>query len=242
MINLYNDDCIKVMDELIDRGTKVNAVIADLPYYQVVDDDWDNAWKSESEYLSWVEAVAIRIAKLVDDGNIILFTGRQYNRKICTILDRYFTEKRIIIWERKRMFNNTRGKSLTSGYEPICYYSKGNAPFNMIKVRPKTKRKEYTNGVLRGGVCLSDVWNDIKALPHNAPERVAHPTQKPIKLMRRCVEMFTNIGDTVLDCTMGSGSTGVACKESNRHFIGIELDEVYFNIAKTRIKKSRRLF
>ena len=91
--------------------------------------------------------------------------------------------------------------------------------------------------MLKDGVSLSDVWTDIPALPHNAKEKVAHPTQKPIKLMERIVEMFTNEGDTVLDFCMGSGSTGVACKNLNRNFIGIEKDENYFNIAKTRIEK-----
>ena len=91
--------------------------------------------------------------------------------------------------------------------------------------------------MLKDGVSLSDVWTDIPALPHNAKEKVAHPTQKPIKLMERIVEMFTNEGDTVLDFCMGSGSTGVACKNLNRNFIGIEKDENYFNIAKERMEK-----
>lgn len=90
--------------------------------------------------------------------------------------------------------------------------------------------------MLKDGVSLSDVWTDIPALPHNAKEKVAHPTQKPIKLMERIVEMFTNEGDTVLDFCMGSGSTGVACKNLNRNFIGIEKDENYFKIALERMK------
>ena len=69
--------------------------------------------------------------------NIIVFTSRQYNRHICNILDDLgLIEKRIIIWARKRGFNNTRGKALASGYEPICYYSKtDNGTFNNIKVK-----------------------------------------------------------------------------------------------------------
>ncbi len=63
-----------------------------------------------------------------------------------------------------------------------------------------------------------------------------HPTQKPVKLMEDLVKTYTNEGDTVLDFTMGSGTTGVACKNLNRNFIGIELDEKYFNIAKDRIE------
>ena len=63
-----------------------------------------------------------------------------------------------------------------------------------------------------------------------------HPTQKPILLLEDLVKTFSNENDLVVDLTMGSGSTGVACKNTNRNFIGIELDEKYFNIAKSRVE------
>ena len=66
-----------------------------------------------------------------------------------------------------------------------------------------------------------------------------HPTQKPTDLLEYLIKTYTNEGDLVLDFTMGSGSTGVACLNTNRRFIGIELDENYFNIAKKRIEKCR---
>ena len=67
-----------------------------------------------------------------------------------------------------------------------------------------------------------------------------HPTQKPVKLMEYLIKTYTNEKETVLDFTMGSGTTGVACKQLNRDFIGIELDEKYFKIAENRIKKAVR--
>ena len=67
-------------------------------------------------------------------------------------------------------------------------------------------------------------------------EKTIHPTQKPIKLMEELIKRHSNVGDTVLDNFMGSGTTGVACKNLNRKFIGIELDETYFNLAKERIE------
>ena len=67
-------------------------------------------------------------------------------------------------------------------------------------------------------------------------EKTSHPTQKPIKLMEELIKRHSNVGDTVLDNFMGSGTTGVACKNLNRKFIGIELDETYFNLAKERIE------
>lgn len=201
-------------------------------------DNWDNQWKSLDEYLQWItDCIKKCYMLLKEDSSVLLFTGRQYNRKICNILDEFFDEKRIIIWARKRAFNNTRGKALASGYEPICYYTKGNPIFNNIKFLVDNKRPEYTTGFLKDGISLSDVWNDIPALPHNSKEKVNHPTQKPIKLMERSIQMITNEGDIVLDFTMGSGTTGLACKHLNRKFIGIELDKGYFDIACKRIEE-----
>lgn len=107
--------------------------------------------------------------------------------------------------------------------------------FNPIKIKVESSRKEYTSGTLKDGITLSDVWTDIPALPHNSKEKVAHPTQKPLKLMERLVTVFSNENDIVMDFCMGSGSTGVACGSLNRRFIGIEIDENYFNIAEKRI-------
>jgi site-specific DNA-methyltransferase (adenine-specific) len=236
---LYNGDCLEVMGGLPDRS--VDCVVCDLPYFGVVEFDFDNQWASLDEYLGWVEMLVAEYARLAkDNANVFLFTSRQYNRHICALLDRYFDERRIIVWCRKRGFNTTRGHALASGYEPICYYSRGEAVFNNLKIKPDTKRKEYTEGMLRDGICLSDVWSDIPALPHNSKERTSHPTQKPIALMERIVLLGSNEGDTVLDNCMGSGSTGVACVNTGRNFIGIEVDRHYFGVAEQRIRESER--
>lgn len=215
----------------------VDCVVCDLPYFRVVKDDFDNEWESEKDYLKFVNNCIYEYARILKpDSNLFLFTSRQYNRYVCLHLDSYFTEKRIIIWCRKRGFNNTRGHSLSSGYEPISYYSKGNGVFNNIKIKPDTKRKEYVDGVLKDGVNLSDVWTDIPALPHNSKEKTIHPTQKPLALIERILLIGTNQGQVVLDNCMGSGTTGVACKRLGREFIGIEKNEKYFEIAKRRIE------
>ena len=174
---------------------------------------------------------------LKEGGNIILFCSRQNMWRVGMLLDAYnFEENRTIIWARKRGFNNTRGKALASGYEPILFWSKGKSnTFNNIKLKVESNRPEYKTGSLKDGITMPDVWTDIPALPHNSKEKVNHPTQKPIKLMERIVSLFTNEGDTVLDFCMGSGTTGIACKNLHRNFIGIEKDLNYFNIAKDRL-------
>ena len=238
-MELYNEDCVDGIRNKI-KDCSIDCIVCDLPYFGVVEAEFDNQWSSEQGYLEWVESLIVQYVRVLKfGGNIFLFTSRQLNRKICNILDKYLTEKRIIIWARKRGFNNTRGHALASGYEPIAYYSKsgGEPVFNNIKVKPDTKRKEYTEGMLKDGVSLSDVWTDIPALPHNSKEKTNHPTQKPVSLMERIVSISTNEGDVVLDGCMGSGSTGVACLNLCRDFIGFEIDKGFYDIAKRRISE-----
>ena len=97
----------------------------------------------------------------------------------------------------------------------------------------KTKGLGEKNG--EKNRALSNVWTDISPIVPWSKERVKHPSQKPLALMERCVLLWTNENDTVLDFTMGSGTTGVACKKLNRNFIGIERDKEYFEIARKRI-------
>lgn len=237
-INLYNDDCISKMLDMVNSNQKVDHIICDLPYFQVVKDDFDNQWDSVESYVGWFNSLLQYLKQIIKPGgNMILFCSRQNMWRMCRMLhENGFEENRTIIWARKRGFNNTRGRALASGYEPILFWSKGkSSTFNSIKIKSNLNRPEYKTGTLKDGITLSDVWVDIPALPHNAKEKVDHPTQKPIKLMERIVTLFTNEGDTVLDFCMGSGSTGVACKNLNRNFIGIEKKNKYFEIAKERI-------
>ena len=236
MRNIFiNNDCLNAIPRI---EQKFDAIISDIPYFQVVENDWDNQWKSVDEYLNWVEEI-IRLCQNVckENASIMLFTGRQYNRQISCILDKYFTEQRIIIWARRNNINTTRGKALASGYEPLCYYTQGSPTFNTLKIKPDTKRKEYVSGVLSGGITLSDVWSDIPYIPHNSREKVNHPTQKPIKLMQRCIELCTKPGDYILDFCSGSGTTGVAAKILGRNSYCIEKDEEYHKIACQRYKE-----
>ena len=236
-MKLLLGDCLDKLKELDDNS--IDHIISDWPFYGVVEADWDNQWNTLNEYLDWAEMVIIEYKRIVkESGNVVIFTGRQYNRHICTILDKYFTEKRIIIWSRKRAFNSSRGNALSSGYEPICYYTNGDkGTFNTIKIKPNTTRKEYTEGILKEGITLSDVWDDISALPHNSKEKLNHPTQKPYKLIERLVLMLSNEGDMILDNFAGSGTLGEVCINTNRECILIEKDVEYFELIKNRLDK-----
>ena len=236
-MKLLLGDCLDKLKELEDNS--VDHIITDWPFFGVVKEDWDNQWKDLDEYLVWARRLIVEYKRIIrENGNLAIFTGRQYNRHISQILDEYFTEKRIIIWSRKRAFNSSRGNALSSGYEPICYYTNGDRGiFNTIKIKPNTTRKEYTEGILKDGISLSDVWDDIPALPHNSKERLDHPTQKPYKLIERLVLILSNKGDTILDNFAGSGTLGEVCINTNRKYILIEKEEEYFDLIKNRLDK-----
>lgn len=237
---IYNEDCIKGVKKIGDGF--VDCVVCDLPYFGVVDADFDNRWTSEDDYLCWVDSLTKEYERVLKPGgNIFLFTSRQMNRKICCVLDKYFEERRIIIWARKRGFNNTRGHALASGYEPIAFYSKRGKEytFHNVKIKPDSKRKEYTEGTLKDGVSLSDVWSDIPALPHNSKEKTEHPTQKPVSLIDRIILISTNEGDIVLDGCIGSGTTAISAIRNKRRYIGFEIDKGYYDIACERIKNEK---
>lgn len=82
---------------------------------------------------------------------------------------------------------------------------------------------------------------NVLEIPNILGGTKTHPTEKPVKLNKILIENSSDEGETVLDCFMGTGSTGVACKELNRNFIGIEIDENYFNIAKKRIEEEKEV-
>ena len=234
-------DCLDVMKEFPNKS--IDHVIVDIPFFNIIKDTWDNIWESEKDYLMWVEKLIEQYYRILRiDGNIFIFTGRQQNRKIAMLLDQFFIEKRIIIWVRKRNFNQTRGTALASNYEPICYYSYGqNGIFHNLKIKSDSLRKEYVEGSLANGITLSDVWSDISALPHNSKEKVKHPTQKPVKLIERIILLGTNEGDIVLDNCAGSFTTAVACDNLNRKWICIEKEEEYCEVGLRRVNENRKI-
>ena len=226
MIDLRYGDCFDVMQDLIASNIKVEAVICDPPY-NIKQANWDNSFNIEKAILLFKELLTL-------DANIILFQGWSNVAYTKEIMDKFFNCEDWIIYDRIK----GRGgkKHLVSTREDILWYSNSpNYTFNKI---PSTIKKKTGGLGLKNGCefrALSNVWTDISPIVPWSPERVGHPTQKPIQLMERCVKLWTNENDTVLDFTMGSGSTGVACKNLNRNFIGIENNKEYCEIAERRL-------
>lgn len=225
-ITLIHGDSSTALHSLINQGIQVDAIITDPPY-NINQAEWDTDFDLS-------EIIPLCKQLLKPNGNLIIFQGWSNVCEIKQLLDQYFTCQDWIIYDRIK----GRGgkKHLVSTREDILWYTNGdNYTFNKI---PSTIKKKTGGLGLKNGCefrALSNVWTDISPIVPWSKERVNHPTQKPVQLMKRCVELWTNKGDLVLDFTMGSGSTGVACKELGRRFIGIDNNEQYVNIAKERL-------
>lgn len=238
-INLFQGDCLEVMDKMIEQGVKVDAVITDAPY-GTTSCKWDSIIPFDEMWL--------RINKLIKpNGAIVLFGSEPFSSALrMSNIKNYKYE---LIWKKSKC-----GSPLTAKYKPLTKHEnisiferKGKrVNYNpQMKEGEPYKRKYTPNKVNNMGFGIKGVETDNKGTRHpdcilDFPQKwrrqdQVHPTQKPVELMEYLIKTYTNESETVLDFTMGSGSTGVACKNLNRKFIGIELDETYFNIAKERI-------
>lgn len=230
-ISLRHGDCFEEMKMLVDFGYIVDAIIVDPPY-NIMQANWDTNFDIE-------RALDYCYELLKDNGNLIMFQGWS---NVCETIE-IATKKFGFILQDWIVYDRIKGRGgkrrLVSTREDILWFTKGNDYiFNKI---PSTIKKKTGGLGMKNGCefrALSNVWTDISPIVPWSEERVKHPTQKPLQLIDRCVKLWTNEGDMVLDFTMGSGTTGVACQRNNRSFIGIESNTEYFEIAKERIKNN----
>lgn len=252
MTTLYNGDCLVEMRKIPDKS--VDMILCDLPYGTTAC-AWDNVIPFEPLWESYK-----RIVK--ENGAIVLFCIEPFtSRLICSNIGD-FKEK--LTWEKHRPSNFGCAKYMHLKYsEDIVVFAHKKCVFNpqlqrrvsdRVKEAQKGNSKQWNTHRKTEEVSFAthyeprswDVYNAeykypsnilvFPAVVSNSKEKTAHPTQKPVKLCRYLIRTYTNEGDTVLDNTMGSGTTGVACVMEKRNFIGIELDEEYFKIAKQRIE------
>ena len=239
-VELYQGDCLEVMQQLIDRGVKVNAIITDPPY-GTTKCKWDTVIPFDK---MWECLKKLR----KDDTPILLFGNEPFSSFLrASNISEY---KYDWYWQKERATNIFQLKKRPAkvienisvfyksspNYTPQMTIYEGTKRTNKVKDGKlgnlidsgNKKPKEYEDKGVRYPLQVLQFKRDI--LTSNL-----HPTQKPLALMEYLVKTYTNEGETVLDFTMGSGSTGVACKNLNRNFIGIELDENYFKIAERRI-------
>ena len=242
-IDLYNGDCLDIMDKLIEKGIIVDSIITDIPYGTTAC-KWDTIIPFDK---MWE-----RINKIIKpNGAIVLFGSEPFSSALR--MSNIKNYKYDWVWNKKKHANAMLAKiqPLKVHENIIIFSSKGKAIYYPIKEKRKPridKKINITNGDNFGGKIVKRGYNNKNGLYYpksileisNANQRFKqHPTQKPVALMEYLIKTYTNENELVLDFTMGSGSTGVACKNTNRSFIGIELDNGYFNIAQERIKKDK---
>ena len=249
---LYNDDCIIRMDKLIAKGVVVDAIITDIPYGTTAC-KWDNVIPFDE---MWE-----RVNKLIKpNGAIVLFGSEPFSSALR--MSNIKNYKYDWIWEKPTATGHLNAKKQPMrAYETISVFYKKQTTYNPQKTQGherKVSSAKSRGKSIERGKGKDKVYNDEmvnKVTDYNSTERYPrnvikfstdkqksklHPTQKPVALMEYLIKTYTNENDLVLDFTMGSGTTGVACKNLKRRFIGIELDENYFKIAKQRIKNEEK--
>lgn len=219
MYKLYNGDCLEVMDRLIEEGIKVDCILTDPPYLinysrHVKDHRFSKPIKNDNNEDLIISYIEKCFNLLKDNSSMFMFASIKTFSMFERELSKWFKVKNVIIWDKKQQGMGDIKTTFAPRYEIIFYVSKG---------RVELKGKRY-----------SDIWECGRV----TGKTQLHQNQKPIEILERCLNSVTNKGDMIFDGFMGSGSTGVACMNTNRKFIGIELDENYFNIAKQRIEEA----
>lgn len=241
MIDLKKGDCLEVMKEIPDGS--IDAIITDPPYGTTAC-KWDSVIDFE---LMWEQLNRI----IKPNGAIVLFGSEPFSSALrMSNIKNYRYDW---IWEKtKASAPMLANKMPMKRHENISIFYNKLPTYNpqMIFVGIKDKRKTFTKSPINKNFTTQGLItttkkddgyrhpNTVQIFNNSNKTNLLHPTQKPVDLMEYLIKTYTNENETVLDFTMGSGSTGVAAKNLNRNFIGIENDANYFEIAKDRINKS----
>lgn len=242
-INLYKGDCLDVMNKLINKGIKVDAIIADVPYGTTAC-AWDSVIPFEKMWFCLK-----RIRK--NSCPIVLFASEPFASYLRISNIKEF--KYDWVWKKSKS-----GSAFTAKYRPvnkhemICVFGKGKVNYYPQLIKGTPYKREYAlsecdinnHGIGFNGKIVRATNTGFR-YPITVQEfqqkwrrqDQVHPTQKPVELMEYLIKTYSKEGELILDFTMGSGTTGVACKKLNRDFIGIELEEKYCKIAMDRIEK-----
>lgn len=240
-MQLIHGECLEEMEKL-DSGS-IDMVMCDPPY-------GTTACKWDAVIPLW--PMWSRLKRLIKPNGAIVMTASQ---PFTTTLIHSNMEmfKYCWVWDKKKHANAMLAKfQPLKIHEDIVVFSAKRHDYYPIKEQRKArvdKKSHIKNGENFGGAVIERQYSNPEGLYYpksilevsNANQRgKVHPTQKPVALMEYLIKTYTNEGETVLDFTMGSGTTGVACVNLNRDFIGIEKDDKYFEIAKERIERAKQ--
>lgn len=237
---LYLGDCLGVMEQF--ENKELDAVVADPPY-GTTKCDWDSVIPLGA---MWQELN--RITKV--NGAFIFTAGQPFTTALISSNIEIF--KYCWVWEKPSAKGHLNSKfSPMKAHEDICVFYKKQPTYNPQMTYGHSRKMAVKNKLLN-----SDVYNPntrtvsydsscryprtVQIFKQDTQKSSLHPTQKPVALMNFLIKTYTDKGQAVLDFAMGSGTTGVACVESGRIFVGIEIIEKYFDIACKRIEQAQR--
>ena len=244
MASIKQGDCLELMKEIPDKS--VDMILCDLPYGTTAC-KWDSQLPLDALWGGY-----LRVIK--DNGATVLFSDEPFTSQLVSSNLKLFRYK--WIWDKQRgsNFQNARFMPMKC-HEEICVFYKKKPTYNpqwwyskpyATKARKRAKKIEglrETKVLSAPDYMTSTVSEDGRRYPLSILSfprdgKRVHPTQKPVALLEYLIKTYTNEGEVVLDNCMGSGSTGVACINTNRDFIGYELNEEYFNIAQNRLREA----
>lgn len=235
-MKLLNGDCMKLMKEIPDGA--VDLVLCDPPYGTTAA-SWDSVLPFDQ---LWKEYNRL----LKPDGAAVLFSAQPFTTELISSNRRDFRYCWYWLKNQPTGFAFAKFQPMRK-VEDICVFYRKHGTYNPQGVQKivggKVRRKRSRGGsVYKIDASHKAYTQRFTNYPKNvlqfSTERGLHPTQKPVPLLEYLIRTYTNEGDTVLDNCMGSGSTGVAVKRvGGRHFVGIEQNKVYFDIARDRIEK-----
>ena len=234
-VKLLQGDCLELMKDIPDKS--IDMILCDLPY-GTTRNKWDSVIDLENLWEQYN-----RIIK--DNGAILLFAQTPFDKVLG--FSNIKMLKYELIWEKNwgTGFLNANRMPIKTHENVLVFYKK--LPCYNPQMRTGFKAYKSTNGKHSSNYGAYKSGCITKSNGERYPvdvikfsrESGLHPTQKPVKLLEYLIKTYTNENELVLDNCMGSGSTGVACINTNRRFIGMELDRAYFDIAQKRIEKTQ---
>jgi site-specific DNA-methyltransferase (adenine-specific) len=225
-------DCIELMKKIPDKS--IDMILCDLPY-GTTRNKWDSVLNFDELWTAYK-----RIIK--NNGAIVLFCDGMFTAKLLTSNRQMWRYN--LVWDKQRGcdFLNANVKPIKCHEDIAVFYKK--KPVYNKQYWYSTPYKKTKNGSLSSNYgdrheafteSADGARNPLTILSFPKDASRVHPTQKPIPLLQYLIKTYTNEGDTVLDNCMGSGSTCIAAANTNRHYIGFEIEPKYFQIAKKRL-------
>ena len=253
---IYIGDALEIIPLL--EGDSAQVIVADPPYFQVLNEAWDNKWQSEEEYLEFTVKWVKECKRILRPDGLFYIFGQLGKREhvwlhTCSILAKEMQFHDMIVWDRAVGYND-RQDSFTPQYEMILalrksanakpYFNKDavRVRYEKEKIQTYLRDKRYKDKSARERHLLKGKYATnilrVPSLKGSSKEKIGHPSQKPITLINHLIRSGSKPGDLILDPFLGSGTTAEAAETNNRCWIGIEQNQEYVRMAEERIKST----